>query len=109
MTFEDFLTAFKNSTALPIHYLSWNGSPPELPYCLYLQVDSDDQYADDSHYLKITAVRFEFYSNKKDLASQASIETFFDANDIPWNYIGDTYIDEEGMEMAVYQIKLFKE
>ena len=109
MNYAEFVGAFKVATGLPIAYISWHGNPPSLPYCLFLQVGSDDNYADDSNYLKVANVQLEFYSQLKDSGTQSKIESFFMANDITYEYQGDTYLDSEQMQMAVYQIQLIKE
>ncbi|MFT9267004.1 hypothetical protein [Oenococcus sp.] len=109
MNYADFAGAFKTATSLPIAYLSWHGHPPSFPYCLLLQIPSDDQYADDRNYLKVANVQLEFYSQLKDSRTQSKIESFFDANDVAYEYQGDTYLDSEQMQMAVYQIQLIKE
>ena len=109
MNYADFVAAFKTATGLPIAYISWHGNPPSLPYCLFLQTDSNDKNADNSHLLKVAVVQLEFYSQLKDSRTQSKIESFFDANDIVYEYQGDTYLDSEQMQMAVYQIQLIKE
>ncbi|MFT8813218.1 hypothetical protein [Oenococcus sp.] len=112
MIYSEFPQAFVAATGLGLRYLKWKSVStdpnPVLPYCLYLLNPSDDVQADDGHYLQIANVQFEFYSNKQDSASRSKIEAFFDANDISWSFEGDTYLDTELMEMAVYQIQLFK-
>lgn len=107
---EEFVSAlelecptFKNK----ITYRLWKkGAVPPLPYIVYYSRRSDNFAADNKVYSKHEKVVVELYSHKKDLAKEATIETFFENNNIVWEKTSEEYWEEESLYEIVYEIEI---
>lgn len=78
---------------------------PDLPFICFYEVDTNNFLADSVVYKKITNVSIEFYSNQKDLTSEAAIESMLDSNLLVWDK-AEYYIDNEDMLQVVYDIEI---
>lgn len=81
------------------------GAAPDLPFICFYEVDTNNFLADSVVYKKITNVSIEFYSNQKDLTSEAAIESMLDSNLLVWEK-AEYYIDNEDMLQVVYDIEI---
>lgn len=105
-TLSEFVENLQKSVDLPIAYHHFkSGQAPELPYLIYYSIGNDDLKADNINYVKFRQVNVEFYTNKKDVASEEKITSFFDANEIAYDTF-ESYIEEEKMYEVLYEIIL---
>lgn len=107
MTQPDLYTLL-SSTGLPVVYHSWKSSGltvPELPYMVYLLIDTDNEAADNKVYKKINNYIVELYSDFKDLEAEQLIEDVFDNASIFYNK-DETYIDKESLYEVAYSISI---
>lgn len=106
MKFSEFAKAFVSATGLPLAYYEFKGDAPSLPFAVYMAVDDDGTvFADNTNFYKATVVDLELYFDKKDLALEESVESFFDENEIPFNW-DESFIDTEQMFIRVYEFTI---
>lgn len=93
-------------TILPTTLNAWGkGHAPALPYIAIVDTGREDQFADDTRFIKVPTYRIELYYERKDPALEDKIESFFDASEILWSTDGDTAIDTEGMYERIYYVE----
>ena len=99
---EAALFALLETAGLPVAYHHFT-SPPIPPYIVYLFSYNSNFGADNKVYNAAKNGQVELYTTKKDLTSEALIESLFNANDIYWEKT-ETYIDSEGLYQVLYEI-----
>lgn len=103
MTAAERVAEALRSTGLPFTHLAWpTGRAPALPWCVWLQEDHGDFYADDSNYASLPHMRVELYQNEPDEAVTAKVRTALQA-------IGPTsercdWLEDEGCEMTSFEL-----
>ena len=102
MVNEQDLYEILTGTGLPVAYGHFK-EPPAPPYLVYLFSFSLNFGADNKVYERGNNYQVELYSNKKDLESEALVESVLDTNDIYWDKT-ETYIDSEGLYQVLYEI-----
>lgn len=102
--FKELGKLLANETKLPVAYHHFN-EEPQFPYITYLFVDSNGLDADDATIYSNKNINIELYSETKDLASEKLVESFLNANEIPF-YAHEEYIPDEKMYMNVYEITI---
>lgn len=75
---------------------------PAPPFVCFSYPNSDDFYADDRNYQIIHAVSIELYTNNKDFALEARIESALTANELPW-IKEETYLGGEKLYMVTWE------
>lgn len=92
------------SIGLPVTYHHFT-TPPSLPYLVYLFLYSNDLIADNQNYQEISNFQVELYTNKKDLQSEALVESKLKALSMPYSKL-ETWIDTENLYQIMYEIQL---
>lgn len=78
---------------------------PELPFIVYIATASDNFTADNLVYFPQQSVDVELYTEHKDEATEAAVESALNAAEIVWSKDED-YIDSEACYMIVYSITI---
>lgn len=79
----DELVAMLQSMNIPFAYDHFaEGESPAPPFICYLLPGSNNFSADGGVYYRISEVRIELYTDKKDLAMEALVERVLDQNNI---------------------------
>lgn len=92
---------------IPIAYHHFNKAT-SLPYVVYYESGSDNVFADNKVLSKCMQVEIELYTEYKDVALETSLENLLNENEIPYEKLIETYIDDEKMFENVYQIELYE-
>jgi hypothetical protein len=100
---EAKLFALLKTTGLPVAYHHFV-SPPSPPYIVYLVDNGEGRGSDERNEIKQTGYIVELYTAKKDLASQAKIETLFDERGIDYTFY-ETFLESEGLYQGAYHIE----
>lgn len=73
----------------------------EPPFICFYYPGRDDMLADDTNYAQITELVIELYTDNKDFAAEAAVESALEAAEIVYEK-DETYIDSERMYMITY-------
>ena len=101
MTFKQVAKMIKD-IGLPFSYYQFNNDTAVAPpFICYFYTGDNDLFADDSNYQKIENLVVELYTDEKDFANEALIETAL--NDAGLVYSREeSYLDSEKMYMVIY-------
>ena len=77
------------------------GEAPDPPFICYLLPASDNFSADGVVYWKITEVRIELYTDKKDLPCEQAVEAVLDAHGFFYNK-SEVWIESEKLYEVMY-------
>ena len=77
----------------------------EPPFICFFYPGRDDMLADDSNYAQITELTIELYTDNKDFAAEAAVESALEAAEIVYEK-DETYIDSERMYMITYNTEV---
>lgn len=90
------------STGLPVSYHHFD-TRPTLPYIVYLSTNPNNFGADDTVYISSDEFNIELYTKKKDLTSEAKVETALNNAGIYWDK-EEIYIESQGVFQITYSI-----
>lgn len=101
MTYQE-IAGMVESIGLPFAYYVFPKDTEQAPpfVCFYFP-DSDDVYADDTNYAKIRPLIIELYTDNKDFALEANVESTLNGNGLPYSRT-ETYISNERMYLITY-------
>lgn len=96
-----------DSVGIPAAYLMFDNNTAKAPpfICFYFD-ESDDQYADNSNYVKIRPLTIELYTDTKDYALEDTLEAVLKTNGLSYRKTTETYIEAEKMMMCVYETEV---
>ena len=105
MTYKQIATLV-NTFGLPNAYYQFPDNTPQVPpfVCFYFE-DSDDVYADNSNYQRITELTIEFYSDAKDFYYESLIEETLTAAGLTYRK-SEQFIDSEKLHETVYEMEV---
>lgn len=105
MTYDGITNMLKEA-GLPLAYDHFaEGESPEPPFLIFLFPDSDNMFADNSVYFKISQLNMELYTDKKDPELEEKLEDILTAHEIPWEK-SEVWIDSEKMYEVLYQTEI---
>ena len=93
------------ATGLPVAYHHF-GEEKDLPFLVYYILDSNNIAADDGVYQKVSVLRVELYTEKKDIAMEALVELVL--SDFCYTK-SETYIESEKMFEIIYEMEMMAE
>lgn len=102
MTASERVAGALRSTGLPFTYLAWpTGHAPALPWCVWLEDDHGEFYADDSNYAALPRIRVELYQSEHDESVTAKVRDAL-------RVLGPTsertdWVESEGCEMTSFE------
>ena len=103
MTLEEVYTLLSR-TGLPVCYKAWpEGAAPSLPYICFFFFEADNFAADGIVYHSSMCLAVELYTEKKDEASEALVETaladhYYDKE--------ESYIESEKCYQISYELEV---
>ena len=105
MTYGDITNMLKEA-GLPLAYDHFaEGESPEPPFLIFLFPGSDNMFADNGVYFKISQLNMELYTDKKDPELEEKLEDILTAHEIPWEK-SEVWIDSEKMYEVLYQTEI---
>lgn len=79
------------------------GQAPALPFICYLDIDTDNFFADNKVYTIIQEIDIELYSKNKDFASESKVEQALGLKNLTWNKY-EEYLSDESVYEVVYTV-----
>ena len=105
MTYDDITNMLKEA-GLPLAYDHFaEGESPEPPFLIFLFPGSDNMFADNGVYFKISQLNMELYTDKKDPELEEKLEDILTAHEISWEK-SEVWIDSEKMYEMLYQTEI---
>ena len=105
MTYDDITNMLKEA-GLPLAYDQFaEGESPEPPFLIFLFPGSDNMFADNGVYFKISQLNMELYTDKKDPELEEKLEDILTAHEISWEK-SEVWIDSEKMYEVLYQTEI---
>ena len=105
MTIEN-LVKMLQKTGIPFAYDHFaEGESPEPPFICYLLPGSNNFAADGKVYFNINQVRFELYTDSKDLAVERKVEMVMDESGIFYNK-SEVWIQSEKLYEVLYSFEV---
>ena len=105
MTLEE-LAGMLEKTDFPFAYDHFaEGESPDPPFVCYLLPGSDNFAADGRVYFRISEVRIELYTDRKDPGAEALVETVLDDAGIFYNK-SEAWIQSEKLYEVLYSMEL---
>lgn len=105
MMLEDFV-GILDGTGIPFDYDHFvEGENPEPPFICYLLPGSDNFAADGQVYFRISEVRVELYTDRKDPDVEAKVEAVLDAAGIFYNK-SEVWIQSEKLYEVLYSMEI---
>ena len=105
MTYDDITNMLKEA-GLHLAYDHFaEGESPEPPFLIFLFPGSDNMFADNGVYFKISQLNMELYTDKKDPELEEKLEDILTAHEIPWEK-SEVWIDSEKMYEVLYQTEI---
>ena len=105
MTIEE-LAAMLQKMEIPFAYDHFaEGESPEPPFICYLLPGSDNFAADGVAYFKISEVRIELYTDRKDLAVEHKVEDVLDGQEIFYDKT-EVWIQSEKLYEVLYSFEV---
>lgn len=103
MTLSEFLSIITISSTIPVRYRVFS-TPVNPPFIVYYEDGSNNFIADNKVYKPRTNLRVELYTSRKDTATEASLESAFNTNEIIWQKT-EAPINEEKLHMTAYAVE----
>ena len=104
MTQAELHAALESTGLLVAYHHFAEGSGVDPPYIVYLVSDATGWGSDERNEIKRTSYLVELYTDKKDLETQAKIESLFNVRGIRFGSV-EGYIDSEKLYQVVYTIE----
>ena len=105
MTYDDITNMLKEA-GLPLAYDHFaEGESPEPPFLIFLFPGSDNMFADNGVYFKISQLNMELYTDKKDPELEEKLEDILTAHEIPWEK-SEVWIDSAKMYDVLSQTEI---
>lgn len=94
------------SIGLPYAYYQFDeGTGQKPPFVCFFYTDSNDVFADQSNYQKISGLSVELYSSEKNFATEETIETILNAHGLTY-YKEENFIDSEKLWQTAYDMQV---
>lgn len=105
MTYQN-ISDMVASIGLPYAYYQFpDGTQQAPPFIAFYYENSDDVYADNSNYQRITELFIEFYSDNKDFFYETLIEDTLTASGLTYTKF-EQFLDSEKLHETVYQMEV---
>lgn len=102
MTYQEIAQMLDDLGVPYAYYQFTEGTAQEPPFICFYYPGIDDLYADNSNYQRITQLVIEVYTDNKDFALEARVESALSDAGLTYNKT-ETYIDEERLYMVTYE------
>ena len=102
----DRIIGIMEETGFPFAYDHFaEGESPSPPFVCFRLPESNNFSADGKTYYKITRANIELYTDKKDLASEAVIESILDRRSISFEK-SEVWISSEKLYEVLYEFEI---
>lgn len=81
-------------------------SPGGPPFIAFMYPNSDDLFADNINYARITALHIELYTDNVDFDLESAVEAALTAAELPFSKT-QTYIESESMYQTAYDTEVY--
>ena len=105
MTLEELAGMLEKTGFTFAYYHFAEGESPDPPFICYLLPGSDTFAADGRVYFRISEVRIELYTDRKDPGAEALVETVLDDAGIFYNK-SEAWIQSEKLYEVLYSMEL---
>lgn len=105
MTFKEVATMIDTLKIPYAYYQFEEGTGQAPPFICFFYTSSNDLYADQSNYQKITSLSIELYTAEKDFALEEDVEDLLNNNGLTY-YKEENYIDSEKMYQIAYDMEI---
>lgn len=102
MTYEEIAEVIDDFGLSFAYYSFPESEAPSLPYVVYYYPGIDDVFADNSNYCRIERLIIELYTENKDFATEATVESTLKSNGISYDKT-ETWIESEAMYQITYE------
>lgn len=108
MTYDE-VVQMAEKTGLPVAYDHFaEGESPNPPFLIFLFPSSNNFSADGKAYIKINALHFELYTDKKDPEIETKIEAVLDEYGIFYDK-SEVWIAEERLYEVLYTMEVLND
>ena len=105
MTYQE-IASMISEIGLPFAYYQFdNDTAVDPPFICFYYPENDDFIADSINYQKIESLVIELYTDNKDFAQEAAVESVLSAHGLVYSRM-ESYIDQEKMYMVTYQTSI---
>lgn len=101
MTYQEIYSMLAETDVPVAYYQFKEGTGQAPPFICFYYPGSNDAYADDRNYQRITDLTIELYTDEKDFALEEALEEVLDTNGFAYAK-EETYIDTEKMYEVIY-------
>lgn len=101
MTYKQVATMISNFGVPYAYYAFPDNTERACPFICFFFEGSDDFAADDTNYQRIRPLSIELYTDNKDFALEATIETALNQNGLVYSR-EETYLESELMYMVTF-------
>ena len=103
------LTEFKtllDTTKMSVAYQHFDASNvPEMPFITYQEITSRNFLAEEKVYAKFRHMYVTLWTKEKDTTAEETMESTFDAADIPWAK-NESYHEDERCYEITYEVEV---
>lgn len=78
----------------------------EPPYVVYYVQDSENLFADNTVIVENVTVLIELYTKNKDIKLERQLKNILNNNELPYELVGESFIEEDSVYQIVYQVNL---
>lgn len=104
MTYKE-IAAMVAEIGVPYAYYEFADTAQAPPFVCFFYPDDSDVYADDSNYQTIKHLTIEVYTDTKDFALEATVESVLRSHGLTWAR-SETRIDSERMYEVIYDTEV---
>ena len=104
MTLENIKTILLELN-VPVAYNHFN-KRTDPPYVVYYVQDSENVFADNTVILENVTVFIELYTKKKDTKLERQLKNILNNNELPYELVGESFIEEDNIYQIIYQVNL---
>ncbi len=104
MTLEN-IKAMLLELKLPLAYNHFSRKT-EPSYIVYYVQDSEHLFADNKVIAEVSTIFIELYTKKKDINLERQLKNILNNNELPYELVGESFIEEDNVYQIIYQIKL---
>ena len=76
------------------------------PYLVYYIESSENFFADNTVISENVTVLIELYTKKKDVKLERKLKNILNNNELPYELVGESFIEEDNVYQIVYQVNL---
>lgn len=87
------------------YYQFPEGTGQACPFICFFYSSSNDVYADNSNYTRITNLIVELYTDNKDFSAEASVESVLTGEGLTYTK-DETWLDSERMHETIYTMEV---